>query len=389
VYLIVNKILRIVIADCGTKHEVLEMKNDRCSLSYICLLIIFCFSIFGLPNNVFPWWKSVHQSMAHQAAELMPSASFPPVENPGTYRFSLLLGSFEPDNNRVIDHTNVSECAWMIKKLAKKCEEMIRNGKDWDEILFTMGQTTHYIQDLNCPHHGIGEYREGFHEDFEAEATWGYWKPEKFDGFHHISDYKIFAYNAARFSARYIHFADRLNHRLGEDYMAYRKELITSLWDHSVNDVTDLWLTILKNGFGDEKYEELGFPKQVGFRAKEKLTFPKIKKVAHIGAATCFIATTVYGSPSEKHVLTLRQFRERRLLSNSLGRLLIEIYYSLSPPLAKAVAERAWARTMLRLALTPVVVLVGASLGNRNDICLIFISFITIGSIILFIRRRL
>jgi len=342
-------------------------------------------------SNALAWWLRVHTQMTTAAINIMPSDSFPPAENPGSYRDSLLAGSTEPDANRVISHINVPQCAWMINKLAKQCEEMIRNGKDWDKILFKMGQVTHYIQDLNCPHHGIGNYRQGAHEDFERMATMGYWEAEKFDGFHYISNYKIFAYNAARFSARYIYFADRLNYTLGKEYMTYHKELMTPLWDHSVNDIIDLWLTILKNGLGDEKYKELVFSKQVGVRAEEKIKFTKINEVSHIraGAATCFIATAVYGSPWEEHVLTLRQFREKWLLSNSPGKWFVEIYYSLSPPLAEAIADRPWARTISRLALTPVVVLAGASLGNMGYICLIFISFITIGSIILFIRKRL
>lgn len=357
---------------------------------FVCISIFMLFILF-INSNAMAWQE--HSQMTEEAIDIMPSASFPPVENGGRYLGNLLVGSTEPDRNRVISHINVPQCAWMINKLAKQCEEMIRNGKDWDKIFFKMGQATHYIQDLNSPHHGIGRYIKGDHEDFEAIASWGYWEPEKFDGFHYISNYKTFAYNAARFSARYIYFADRLNDNdmQFQEYKTYHKELMTPLWDHSVNDIIDLWLTILKNGLGEEKYKELVFAKQVGVRAEEKIKFTKINEVSHIkaGAATCFIATAVYGSSWEEHVVTLRQFREKWLLSNSPGKWFVEVYYSLSPLLAEAIADRPWARTISRLALTPVVVLAGASLGNMGYICLIFISFITIGSIMLFIRKRL
>jgi len=348
-------------------------------------------SMLSINSNAMAGLPFVHSQMTTEAFNIMPSASFPFAENLEGYRYRLLVGTLEPDRNRVISHINISQCAWMINKLAKQSEEMIRNGKDWDKIFFKMGQATHYIQDLNGPHHGIGEYRKGAHEDFERMATRGYWKPEKFDGFHYISNYKIFAYNAARFSARYIYFADRLNVIQDKEYQTYYEELMTPLWDHSVNDTIDLWLTILKNGLGDEKYKELVFAKQVGVRAEEKIKFTKINEVSHIraGARTCFIATAVYGSSWEEHVVTLRQFREKWLLSNSPGKCFVEIYYSLSPPLAEAIADRPWARTISRLALTPVVVLAGASLGNIGYIYLIFISFIAIGTIILFIRKRL
>ena len=324
------------------------------SFTYYGFILVFILIMPSISSNAIAWFTYGHMQMTEEAINIMPSASFPPVENPGTYRFSLLLGSGEPDQNRVIDHTNVPQCAWMINKLAKKCEKMIRNGKDWDEILFTMGQATHYIQDLNCPHHGIGEYREGDHEDFEGRATRGDCKPEKFDGFHYISNYKIFAYNAARFSARYIYFADRLG-SIDKDYQIYYEELITPLWEHSVNDVVDLWLTILNNGLGDKKYRELGFPKQIGVRAQEKTKFPKMKKVAHIGAATCFIATAAYGSPIKQHVKVLRNFRDRFLLSNNMGKTFVDIYYCYSPPIADFIENHNSLRPFVRISLLPLV----------------------------------
>jgi hypothetical protein len=49
----------------------------------------------------------------------------------------------------------------------------------------------------------------------------------------------------------------------------------------------------------------------------------------------CFIATVVYGSYEAPEVLILRHFRDQRLGSNVVGRLIIDIYYWLSPPAAK------------------------------------------------------
>ena len=45
----------------------------------------------------------------------------------------------------------------------------------------------------------------------------------------------------------------------------------------------------------------------------------------------CYIATAVYGSYDAPEVMTLRRFRDESFL----GRMFIQIYYTLSPPIAK------------------------------------------------------
>jgi len=35
------------------------------------------------------------------------------------------------------------------------------------------------------------------------------------------------------------------------------------------------WLTILKNGLGEEEYKELGLPEPVGIRGHKRITYPK------------------------------------------------------------------------------------------------------------------
>jgi hypothetical protein len=37
------------------------------------------------------------------------------------------------------------------------------------------------------------------------------------------------------------------------------------------------WLTIYKNGLGEEKYKELGLPEPVGIRGHKRIKYPKIK----------------------------------------------------------------------------------------------------------------
>lgn len=73
------------------------------------------------------------------------------------------------------------------------------------------------------------------------------------------------------------------------------------------------------------------------------------------GGGRCFIATAAFGSHLDPHVMTLRDFRDRYLLTHPAGRAFVDWYYRTSPPLAAWIAEREGARTAVRWALTPIV----------------------------------
>ena len=68
----------------------------------------------------------------------------------------------------------------------------------------------------------------------------------------------------------------------------------------------------------------------------------------------CLIATAAFGSPLAWEVATLRRFRDRALLTNAPGRLLVRGYYRLSPPLARAVASQPLLAAGVRALLGPV-----------------------------------
>jgi len=73
------------------------------------------------------------------------------------------------------------------------------------------------------------------------------------------------------------------------------------------------------------------------------------------GGGGCFIATAAYGSPMAREVQILREFRNRYLLSHTPGRQLVGVYNSLSPPLARAIAQSDALRSLVRTALHPVL----------------------------------
>ena len=69
----------------------------------------------------------------------------------------------------------------------------------------------------------------------------------------------------------------------------------------------------------------------------------------------CFIATAAYGSPMASQVQVLRDFRDRFLLPHGIGRTLVFYYYSHSPPVAEAIADRNTLKRIVRVGLVPVV----------------------------------
>jgi hypothetical protein len=65
----------------------------------------------------------------------------------------------------------------------------------------------------------------------------------------------------------------------------------------------------------------------------------------------------------EPHVKVLRDFRDRFLLSNTIGRTFVHIYYSYSPPIAEFIAKHNFIRMLVRWSLLPFV---GASWTMLN-----------------------
>ena len=73
------------------------------------------------------------------------------------------------------------------------------------------------------------------------------------------------------------------------------------------------------------------------------------------GDGGCFIATAAYGSYMDSNVKVLREFRDNYLLTNTLGRALVDVYYSYSPPVADYIAAHPSLKVATRIAFAPVV----------------------------------
>lgn len=55
------------------------------------------------------------------------------------------------------------------------------------------------------------------------------------------------------------------------------------------------------------------------------------------------------------HVMVLRKFRDKHLLTNNYGKAFIAFHYRTSPPIADFIARREGIRTIVRLLLTPLI----------------------------------
>lgn len=70
----------------------------------------------------------------------------------------------------------------------------------------------------------------------------------------------------------------------------------------------------------------------------------------------CFIATAAYGTPSHIHLDILRDFRDKYLMSNKIGRILVKIYYTFSPSLANIISRHKALKIFVRIHLVPFVI---------------------------------
>ncbi len=73
------------------------------------------------------------------------------------------------------------------------------------------------------------------------------------------------------------------------------------------------------------------------------------------GGSGCFIATAAFGSPMEKHVQILKEFRDVYLLKSRAGIAFVNAYYKYSPPIADVIARHGVLRSVVRIGLMPLI----------------------------------
>ena len=105
----------------------------------------------------------------------------------------------------------------------------------------------------------------------------------------------------------------------------------------------------------------------------------------------CFIATAAYGSPLHPYVKILRDFRDKWLMPNRLGREMVDFYYKYSPFVANLIKKHKLLKVVTRINLLPLVVFGYSMVHFSTIITAIMLVFIFILPIffILFYQRKL
>lgn len=84
------------------------------------------------------------------------------------------------------------------------------------------------------------------------------------------------------------------------------------------------------------------------------------------GSSGCFIATAAYGTPMAAEIQSLRDVRDTYLMDTALGAAFVDVYYRVSPPIARIVSEYSFAKTGMRMVLTPVVAVSAWTMGAMH-----------------------
>ncbi|MFC1533098.1 beta strand repeat-containing protein [Thermodesulfobacteriota bacterium] len=97
----------------------------------------------------------------------------------------------------------------------------------------------------------------------------------------------------------------------------------------------------------------------------------------------CFIATAAYGSPFERHVTVLREFRDFYLMPTKIGSAFVEVYYKYSPAIAEFIGSHDSLKVAVRLGLAPVVgisyVALHTTAVEKIGIMLLLMVFLVVG----------
>jgi len=147
----------------------------------------------------------------------------------------------------------------------------------------------------------------------------------------------------------------------------YRVYYGTSSYNYSsvinVGNRTDCTITGLLSGvtyfiaataYSNSTGDESNFSGEIVYRVPGESPSPS-PSGSSSGGSGCFVATAAFGSYLAPEVVTLRDFRDRYLLTNGPGQAFVDWYYRVSPPAAAFIAEHESLKSAVRWGLTLVV----------------------------------
>jgi hypothetical protein len=107
--------------------------------------------------------------------------------------------------------------------------------------------------------------------------------------------------------------------------------------------------------YSKEAVVSIGTPTE-SLRSNEITDFPEaIIPVPNLRNTGCFIATAAYGYYSAPQVRELREFRDRCLMTNAVGRAFVRWYYLYGPIGAEYINEHPQFKPLVRIALAPLI----------------------------------
>ncbi|MEA1948303.1 MAG: spherulation-specific family 4 protein [Thermodesulfobacteriota bacterium] len=106
-------------------------------------------------------------------------------------------------------------------------------------------------------------------------------------------------------------------------------------------------------------------------------------------SSVCCIATAAYESSMSAYLNVLREFRDRYMLTNAMGKAFVRLYYFYSPPIVHCISNYTNLRAIVRMTLLPFVGASWVALNLGPVYSLAFMLFLCSGFIgLIFIMRK-
>jgi len=96
------------------------------------------------------------------------------------------------------------------------------------------------------------------------------------------------------------------------------------------------------------------------------------------------IATAAYTAPMAEKIGILREFRDKYLLTNPLGKGLLKLYYKVSPPIAQFMTEHPSLKSIVRVGLLPGVAISPIVVNTAPAEKIAIVGLLALGSVVIF-----